>query len=42
MDTYNKATIRPELAHLKDWKFEKNAIEKQFEFELKISYKGKK
>ena len=32
MDTYNKATITPELAHLKDWKFEKNALEKHFEF----------
>ena len=32
MDTYNKATVTPELAHLKDWKFEKNALEKHFEF----------
>ena len=32
MDTYNAVTIKPELANLKDWKFVKNAIEKDFEF----------
>ena len=32
METFNTTTIKPELAQLKDWKFDKNAIEKQFEF----------
>ena len=32
MKTFDTVTIKPELEDLKDWKFVKNAIEKQFEF----------
>ena len=32
MKTFDAKTIKPELEGLKEWKFVKNAIEKQFEF----------
>lgn len=32
METFNATTIEPELKQLKDWKFDNNAIEKQFVF----------
>jgi 4a-hydroxytetrahydrobiopterin dehydratase len=32
MNTYNEQTAKPLLGNLKDWSFEKNGIEKKFEF----------